>query len=158
MFRTVMETFLGLPKVMDFVSVALEISPKDYQKLSDFERFALVCENSDALLGSQIVKLFFYFLNALSDTKFTAAALRNRDEQKRAWRTIHGDNFANSGAILISKISSADYYKLHSCREYIDIVDFIFDRAKGTAQTLGEFIDGLYGLRINSFFISSEKA
>lgn len=157
MFRTVMETFLGLPKVADFVSVATEISLEDYKKLSYFERFALICESSDKLLGSQIIKLFFYFLKALSGEKFTASALKHRSEQNRAWRAIHGDNSVKFDVISYIENSSVDYYKLYSEREYIDIKSFIFESVKNSSQTLDEFLESLYIYDINSFTVSSSR-
>lgn len=154
MFKTEIETLLSSTEAADFISVAAEISLDDYNRLSDFEKFVLVCECSDMLLGSRIIERFF---DMLSEQKTTAASLKNRCEQNRIWRAIHGDNDANSSIALQSENPSVNYYKSYVEREYIDITEYILKSAKNTSDTLDKCIETLCNTNINAFEISSDN-
>jgi len=150
MFKTELEHFLNSKKVADFVSVAVKKTPEEYKKLSDFERFSLICENSDFLIGSEVIKQFFALLCSLTEENLTLTSLKNRHFQNRIWRLLHGGDSLNLIGTIEAQISCVDYCKTHDNFESLDIIKYLL---KCPSKSLDDLFENSVISTANSFFI-----
>ena len=125
MFKNELETFLNQESTADFISVATTKTLEEYKKLSDFEKFALFCNNSEALLGSDTLKLFLNLLQTLNGEIITPNLLQSKREQNKVWREIHGAEISHLASSLETLTTCVDYYKFSAIEEGFDIIEYI---------------------------------
>ena len=63
-------------------------------RMSDFERFAFVCENISPMVGSRFRDDFLCALECDLGAELSLGALRGRENQKKLWKIIHGSDVA----------------------------------------------------------------
>lgn len=153
MFKTELEYFLNEQKIVDFISVAVKKTPEEYKKLSDFERFALVCERSDAILGSEVIRRFIDLICDLAKENLNLNCLKSRYHQTRVWRLIHGGDFLNSDVLTEPRSSCVDYCKIYDNVESLDIIEYISELSISLPKTLDDFIENVENSGSNSFLL-----
>ncbi len=89
-------------KNCDFLKLLCKDRKIEFDKLSLFERFSLVCDNLGAMGGSRLKKDFLSTLSSDLNWKLKNSVLLDRDSQKVIWRRINGDI---SAEINIAKTS-----------------------------------------------------
>lgn len=74
-----------------FLALLSDDTKFEIEKLSAFERFALLCDNMENARGSTLRREFIDALSLDLGTDFDVAALAERKCQKAIWRRINGD-------------------------------------------------------------------
>ena len=123
----------------------------DVNKMSDFERFAFVCNNLSLMYGSELRRDFLRFLSEDLDADICADALVSRELQKKLWRRLHGDK-----NVFLMEMSSSQKEKFSLCVDKnipIFLNSFFKDGARlpNTLDTFIESIEGDIALDISQF-------
>lgn len=157
MQKTQLEAFLNAPKTADFIKVALKNADIEYEKLSDFEKFALTLERWNALLGSKVQASLYSLIYTLTGENLSFYELGSREEQKRVWLKVHGISAEKKTAQSTEEKCSVDLYKSSKENECIDLFQYIAYPENNLPQSLEEFIHNIVNSRYNAFWIDSSR-
>ena len=78
-------------KNYNFLSLLDSNTKLSVEKMSDFERFALLCDNLPFVAGSRVGREFISALSIDLGASLEQDVLLNREEQKAVWRRVNGD-------------------------------------------------------------------
>lgn len=129
----------------NFLSLLSFDKGADITKMSDFERFAFVCENLPFMVGSRLRREFVLALYSDLNLEFSESLLSDRGVQKSIWRRINGDSSAEITFVNTYKKPHFIISKQEFGKVFLNCLNEKLRYRAILPETLEELIDSLTG-------------
>ncbi len=143
---------LNSEKTEDVLSMLNEGGREGIRKMSDFEKFAFLCQSMPYLIGNRLKIEFLEKLKSLLGYEIGDGFLLKRENQKLLWRCIFAEekllnitknNISTNFELLEQKY--AEIYNINQNNTYFDIDAFLGDKKTISVESTEQLVKKVLG-------------